>query len=310
MPDVILNIRLFLLENTNDFMSHVFISYSRKDSVLASYITLILRNNGIEVFTDVSGIAGGSSWRLELGKALDKSSAVIVLISNHSVESDYVLYEATYAISQDKIVLPIVLEDVDLDKIPFPLKHIQWLFLKHPITDDSFEPIIEVIKSRQSQFIDNVEKPTQQELSQQKNEIEKEITKQERVFIAYSRKQKNIAELLSKFLYEKNIPNFWDVKIKAGAVWRQTIQKALDDATHLIVLWTEDAASSDEVEREVSYALSERKVIIPILSQNIPKLPYHLHGLHYVVMEDKLDGIKSKIIEAIENYSDDIELWQ
>lgn len=130
-----------------------------------------------------------------------------------------------------------------------------------------------------------------------------------RIFIAYSRKQRDIAKALSEFLGRNGKPHFWDAKIHAGATWRQTIQKALEDCTHLIVVWTKEASESDEVEREVSYALAKGKVIIPILSRDIPELPYHLYGFHYVVFDEDLSSIQNDLIRAIESVSND-DIWQ
>jgi hypothetical protein len=131
-----------------------------------------------------------------------------------------------------------------------------------------------------------------------------------RIFIAYCHKQRPVAKSLSDLLLKHGKPHFWDAKIKAGATWRQTIQRALDDATHLIVIWTPDAAESDEVEREVSYALAQHKVIVPLLSQEIPKLPYHLHGLHYIVLEEDLSNIEADLLKAIAQFSDAEDIWQ
>jgi hypothetical protein len=66
----------------------------------------------------------------------------------------------------------------------------------------------------------------------------------------------------------------------------------------------------DEVEREVSYALAERKVIVPILSKEIPKLPYHLYGLHYIVLNDNLLAIEADLLKAIAQYSEDEDIWR
>lgn len=120
-----------------------------------------------------------------------------------------------------------------------------------------------------------------------------------RVFIAYSRKQRHVVEKLSEILTNNRISHFWDRKILVGAVWRQTIQRALDHCTHMIVIWTPDSAASDEVEREVSYALDERKKVLPILSDPASKMPYHLRGFHYVVMKDDIAGVEKDIIMTL-----------
>jgi hypothetical protein len=64
------------------------------------------------------------------------------------------------------------------------------------------------------------------------------------------------------------------------------------------------------VEREVSYALRKGKIIVPILSKEIPELPYHLDGLHYIVLEDDLNNIEADLLKAIAQFSDAEDIWQ
>jgi hypothetical protein len=49
---------------------------------------------------------------------------------------------------------------------------------------------------------------------------------------------------------------------------------------------------------------------VPILSKEIPKLPYHLHGLHYIVLSDNLETIQADLMKAIAQYSEDEDLWR
>lgn len=289
-------------------MSYVYISYSRKDSLIAELISRELVNNDIDIWIDKVGIEGGMNWQSEILQAINHAFAVVVLLSENSVNSDFIRYEIGYSLGRgDLLIIPVITGNFDFESIPSMLRAIQWLQLTPPYKE-SITQLVDAIKLRQTQFIEGVEKPTQEELAREQSQLETEIKRQERVFIAYSRSQKVTAKRLSEILYKNEMPNFWDIKIKAGAVWRQTIQKALDDCTHLVVIWTNDAAKSDEVEREVSYALSEGKIIIPLLSKDIPKLPYHLHGFQYVVFEEDISLVEQDLIEAIEFNSTE-DLW-
>ena len=51
-------------------------------------------------------------------------------------------------------------------------------------------------------------------------------------------------------------------------------------------------------------------MIVPILSKEIPKLPYHLHGLHYIVLEEDLSKIEVDLLKAIAQFSADEDIWQ
>ncbi len=50
-------------------------------------------------------------------------------------------------------------------------------------------------------------------------------------------------------------------------------------------------------------------MIVPILSKEIPRLPYHLHGLHYIVLDDNLTAIEADLLKAIAQFSED-HIWQ
>lgn len=53
----------------------------------------------------------GSRWRKSIAQALESSRTVVVLWSKHSVESHWVIEEASYAQQHDKLA-PALLDDV------------------------------------------------------------------------------------------------------------------------------------------------------------------------------------------------------
>src|SRR5215207_1790804 len=54
-------------------MTQVFISYSRKDLSFINTLVADLKNAGLDVWYDVSHIAGGARWRSEIENALRNS---------------------------------------------------------------------------------------------------------------------------------------------------------------------------------------------------------------------------------------------
>ncbi len=91
-------------------MSDVFISYAREDCELVSSLASALRTRGWSVWWD-SAIRTGEKFSQVIEAALGSARCVIVVWSQHSVISDWVLAEASEARRHGKLV-PIVIDDV------------------------------------------------------------------------------------------------------------------------------------------------------------------------------------------------------
>jgi hypothetical protein len=90
-------------------MAHVFISYSSKDIEYARYIRSGLENAGIPVWMDEAGIKLGEQWIKSLENALDQSVALVVLMSHHSKDSEWVEREIQYAQERNMPIFPILI---------------------------------------------------------------------------------------------------------------------------------------------------------------------------------------------------------
>ena len=99
----------------------VFISYSRDDADQANLVGSALRSNGLGVWWDENLLAG-ERWQQELDDQLTKAEAIIVLWSENSVRSNWVLFEASIAKRLDKLV-NVKIEDTNLPK---PFENIQY----------------------------------------------------------------------------------------------------------------------------------------------------------------------------------------
>jgi hypothetical protein len=102
----------------------VFISYSRHDEDAAERIRGRLGAEDFEPWWDQTDIRGGKEWRDEIQQGIKQSVAMVVLVTAHSVESQFVFYEWAFARGAGVRVIPIWLEDVPLWE---PLKDIQGL---------------------------------------------------------------------------------------------------------------------------------------------------------------------------------------
>lgn len=284
----------------------VFLSYAEEDEFIASIVYVGLSSAGHTVSYFAGGIAGGDNWNREVREYIEACDLFLPLFSPAYPRSYAAMAELSFALQSEKSTLPVVIRAIDPSS---PL-----------LEDTEYVDISSDPRAGVKKVVDWLRAQTDEGQMERLSPVVERVAEEikaildapppDRIFIAYSHHQRALAIDLAELLIKNGNAVFYDAKIKAGASWRQTIQKALDDATHVVVIWTPDAAESDEVEREVSYALAERKVIVPILSREIPKLPYHLHGLHYIVLNDKLETIQADLLKAIAQFSEDEDLWK
>ncbi len=88
------------------------------------------------------------------------------------------------------------------------------------------------------------------------------------IFLAYASDEVERAKQLSAVLAHYGYSVFWDRNIEPGQVWEEVIERELDAAGAVVVLWTKASASSDWVRAEAEVGL-ERDVLIPVRFENV-----------------------------------------
>ncbi len=91
----------------------VFVSYSHLDNELAEKIITGLKQSMCRVWYD-EGLSVGESWNDKLADRINNAEAFIVILSQNSVESQFVRKEVNYAISKQKAIYPIMVNDFDV----------------------------------------------------------------------------------------------------------------------------------------------------------------------------------------------------
>lgn len=97
-------------------MGYVFISYSSKNSEQADRIKGILNKNGIETWMAPESIPAGSEYVEVLYDALIECSCLVLLLTEESQASKWVKKEVNMAIGNDKTIVPLKLEEFELNK--------------------------------------------------------------------------------------------------------------------------------------------------------------------------------------------------
>lgn len=87
-------------------MADIFISYSNKDRELTKKLAGALEDAGYSIWWDTK-ILGGRAFRKAIEEEINNAQCVIVVWSQHSVYSDFVVDEAGEAKKQGKPLLPV-----------------------------------------------------------------------------------------------------------------------------------------------------------------------------------------------------------
>jgi TIR domain/Effector-associated domain 11 len=96
----------------------IFLSYARHDRGRVVELAAALEGRGCSCWYDHL-IAGGARFRAEIDARLDAARAVVVLWSEHAIQSDWVIYEADRAHKAGKLV-PLRVASLSLDRVPAP----------------------------------------------------------------------------------------------------------------------------------------------------------------------------------------------
>ena len=101
-----------------------FLSYSRDDSAFALQLAEDMKAAGFAIWIDQIDIAAGERWDKAVEAALAGASALIVVLSPASVESNNVNDEVALSIDENKLVIPLLRQDC---KIPLRLRRLQYV---------------------------------------------------------------------------------------------------------------------------------------------------------------------------------------
>ncbi|HSG42337.1 MAG TPA: toll/interleukin-1 receptor domain-containing protein [Anaerolineales bacterium] len=88
-------------------MSHIFISYSRKDIEIAERIVIALADNKLDTWIDWKSIPKGEDWEMEIYHGIEEADVFLFLISFDSVRSEMCNKEILHAVKNGKRILPI-----------------------------------------------------------------------------------------------------------------------------------------------------------------------------------------------------------
>jgi len=74
------------------------------------------------------------------------------------------------------------------------------------------------------------------------------------VFVSYDRRDRELADRVVAALTEQGLTVWWDDRISPYETWDKTIEREVDNAKKVLVLWTKNSVESDWVQTEAGAA--------------------------------------------------------
>ena len=103
---------------------NIFVNYSHKDNKIVKELIFLLKNEGFKVFQDTTGINPGDNFVSKLSKEIEKSTAMVSIISDKYSLSRWTQAELYQALTSNKIVIPILMSNDSILNLDDPLQRL------------------------------------------------------------------------------------------------------------------------------------------------------------------------------------------
>lgn len=108
----------------------IFLSHTRPDAAFAAALHDDLTRDGFEVYDFDLNPPPAEVWQETLKEAIHEvaeSGIFVALISRTSLQSEFWKVGLLFAQARNALVLPVIIEAIDPDEIPLPLRQLNWL---------------------------------------------------------------------------------------------------------------------------------------------------------------------------------------
>lgn len=128
-------------------MAHdVFVSYSSKDKTVADSIVAAMENNGIRCWYAPRDIQPGDDWAEAITNAIDACQVFLMIFSENANQSQRVLDELNYAVSQEVVILPFRIENlIPRRAMMLHLSSRHWLDAYDPSWESHIKKLVQTV---------------------------------------------------------------------------------------------------------------------------------------------------------------------
>ncbi|MEA3060006.1 MAG: hypothetical protein QOE50_1418, partial [Sphingomonadales bacterium] len=95
------------------------------------------------------------------------------------------------------------------------------------------------------------------------------------VFISYARDDQAVARRVAKGLQAARFDVWWDADLPAHRTYSEVIERNLEEAKAVVVLWSTAAAKSQWVRAEADFARNAGKLVQAQVDESLPPMPFN-----------------------------------
>ena len=117
------------------------------------------------------------------------------------------------------------------------------------------------------------------------------------VFISYRRSDQAKARLLHSLLKERGVDAWYDALLAAGEDWRTATARALDEAPIFVLMFSENASTSDDIAKELAAATLKKKIVVPVRLEEIELKGSFLYELASRNWFDAFEDTEAKLAQ-------------
>ena len=132
----------------------LFISYAKKNFETAQYVVDRLESKGLKCFIAPRDIKTGANYAVEIVSAISDATAVLLVFSQESDKSGYVLREINSAVSRNKTIIPMKIEEfTSSEAMEFYLGVTQWLDAYPDISEAHINEVLSIVNGIKGQNV-------------------------------------------------------------------------------------------------------------------------------------------------------------
>ncbi|NER22976.1 MAG: TIR domain-containing protein [Symploca sp. SIO1C2] len=123
------------IKNANNLMTQVFLSYAQTNKATMEGFRRRLMRDCFTAWTNTTDIQTSEDFEDAINRGIEQADNFIFLLSPDSLVSKYCQYELNYALSLNKRIIPVLIQETDPKEIPKALRSLQYI----DFTDNSNE---------------------------------------------------------------------------------------------------------------------------------------------------------------------------
>ena len=127
------------------------------------------------------------------------------------------------------------------------------------------------------------------------------------VFVSYSHCDRDFVKQIVALLMRTSCRIWYDVGLHAGSTWTKGLPEKINNCACFLLFLSKNSADSDYVMDELTFAKSKKKLLIPIIIDDVtlpPHIEFMIGKTHYIDynspdIQNKPITLKEKIVESL-----------